>query len=445
MHPRDASNVCGTDMKLCPSSLGGNCCPGNYECARESCYATTKGPSTCGTKVGWYACAAVYGGGCCPDGYMCQRAGNCVPPSGSPYTFGCPASQYLCPSSMNYGCCPNGMGCAVDQCYSTNAAPVTRTMVITTTEQGLVTELTTTATALASPASPTAFPEVDPDMDSEDQKVLKYYPAAIPKVSPPGGSNSGISPAQLGGIVAGCVSFAILVLLAAFLLWKRFRRNSSTAKEGRRQPEMSSGSHTMNLQKADWDADAMSVDAIVTTPCTSRTRPSPGRVEPPSVHGSTELALTEQTPTTPAERGYYDHASGRSPATYSEHRGMPAPSISHASHESSPVYGGRHARALSDLSDVSSSVDMGSARERAPPAELEAQPWIAELPSSPSAMASAAAGDWSRLDAGVQGWVGRPPPPAYSQHQMTRIDGWANTVAASRLDVVDEEKPARYD
>lgn len=62
LHPRDAGHVCGADMKLCPSSIGGNCCPENYECGRESCYATTRGPSTCGTKVGWYACAAVYGG-----------------------------------------------------------------------------------------------------------------------------------------------------------------------------------------------------------------------------------------------------------------------------------------------------------------------------------------------------------------------------------------------
>lgn len=59
---RRDDGVCGVSMALCPSSLGGDCCPDNYDCARESCYATTRGPSTCGTKVGWYACAAVYGG-----------------------------------------------------------------------------------------------------------------------------------------------------------------------------------------------------------------------------------------------------------------------------------------------------------------------------------------------------------------------------------------------
>lgn len=58
----DSDNVCATSWQLCPSSLDGGCCPDNYDCAKESCYATTKGPSTCGTKVGWYNCDAVYGG-----------------------------------------------------------------------------------------------------------------------------------------------------------------------------------------------------------------------------------------------------------------------------------------------------------------------------------------------------------------------------------------------
>lgn len=58
---RRDDEVCGTSMQLCPSSLNGGCCPNNYDCAKESCYATTKGPSTCGTLVGWFVCDAVYG------------------------------------------------------------------------------------------------------------------------------------------------------------------------------------------------------------------------------------------------------------------------------------------------------------------------------------------------------------------------------------------------
>lgn len=58
----NGDGACGTSMNLCPSDLDGGCCPDGYECAKESCYATTRGPATCGTLVGWYACGAVYGG-----------------------------------------------------------------------------------------------------------------------------------------------------------------------------------------------------------------------------------------------------------------------------------------------------------------------------------------------------------------------------------------------
>lgn len=58
----DGDLVCGASSKLCPSSLDGGCCPNDYDCATDSCYATTKGPSTCGTKVGWHVCGSEYGG-----------------------------------------------------------------------------------------------------------------------------------------------------------------------------------------------------------------------------------------------------------------------------------------------------------------------------------------------------------------------------------------------
>lgn len=59
---RREEDVCGANMSLCPSSLDGGCCPDGYSCAKESCHATTRGPSTCGGVVGWYGCDAVYGG-----------------------------------------------------------------------------------------------------------------------------------------------------------------------------------------------------------------------------------------------------------------------------------------------------------------------------------------------------------------------------------------------
>ncbi|RCI17021.1 hypothetical protein L249_3090 [Ophiocordyceps polyrhachis-furcata BCC 54312] len=225
LHARDDGNTCGVGMKLCPKSLGGRCCPSNYECELDSCYATTKSPSTCGSKVGWYACAAVYGGGCCPDGYLCQRAANCVPPSGSPYTYGCPASYYLCPSSMSYGCCPNGLACAVGQCYST-VPTTTRTSRLMTVIDGQTSEMTTTMTVW--PEAPTGFPPAA----GGDQSVLKLYPTALTQVSPPEAVDQGehVTKAQLAGLVAGSMSLMGLVLLGGYVLLRHLGKTRSNDK-----------------------------------------------------------------------------------------------------------------------------------------------------------------------------------------------------------------------
>ncbi|RWA03153.1 hypothetical protein EKO27_g11952 [Xylaria grammica] len=49
---------------LCPSSVGGGCCPNNFECDTASCYATTASSATCNGKVGYFACGLTAG----PDG-----------------------------------------------------------------------------------------------------------------------------------------------------------------------------------------------------------------------------------------------------------------------------------------------------------------------------------------------------------------------------------------
>lgn len=63
-----AKNQCPTNYNLCASSLGGDCCPNNYACAKDSCYATTAAVSTCAGLASYYACPLDVGGGCCPQG-----------------------------------------------------------------------------------------------------------------------------------------------------------------------------------------------------------------------------------------------------------------------------------------------------------------------------------------------------------------------------------------
>lgn len=59
---RRAEGVCATGLYLCPSSLNGGCCEDGYECASESCFATTRGAVTCGGHEGWYGCGREVGG-----------------------------------------------------------------------------------------------------------------------------------------------------------------------------------------------------------------------------------------------------------------------------------------------------------------------------------------------------------------------------------------------
>ncbi|PFH62129.1 hypothetical protein XA68_14968 [Ophiocordyceps unilateralis] len=390
LHARDDGNTCGSGMKMCPSSLGGRCCPDNYDCAFESCYATTRGPSTCGTKVGWYACAAVYGGGCCPDGYLCQRAANCVPPPQSPYTYGCPSSHYLCPSSMSYGCCPHGMACAVGQCYSTAPTPTTRTLTLTSIIDGRTTEMMTTTMATVRPEAPTGFPSAaNPSADEDaDQSILKYYPTAVAQISPPqtvsdgSSGNRVISAAQLAGLVAGSMSLLGLVLAAIYMMLRRFMGSFSGGNSRDKVPIITEGKEASSDKFTHPPASETDGTELATSHpyCPELPSPSPG-------DGPLNMV-------TPIERVV-----------------SLTPTVSHLSRNPCfPGPGGGPSRWPSNVSEASS-----DAR-----AELEAHPVPAELPASPCSTVSGWDGGWS----------------ASTAHSYRWPDGWS---ASRRLDVVDEE------
>lgn len=52
---------CPASYSLCAPDLSGGCCGDGYSCAVDSCYATTKGPVTCGGQEGYHACGVEYG------------------------------------------------------------------------------------------------------------------------------------------------------------------------------------------------------------------------------------------------------------------------------------------------------------------------------------------------------------------------------------------------
>lgn len=54
--------ACPVNHNLCPATLSGGCCPTAYDCATDSCYATTSAQQTCQGNVGYFQCAMEYEG-----------------------------------------------------------------------------------------------------------------------------------------------------------------------------------------------------------------------------------------------------------------------------------------------------------------------------------------------------------------------------------------------
>lgn len=60
---RDVTVGCPASYSLCPSALGGDCCPTSLSCGISSCYATTS-TTTSGCPAGFMTCGVVDGGEC---------------------------------------------------------------------------------------------------------------------------------------------------------------------------------------------------------------------------------------------------------------------------------------------------------------------------------------------------------------------------------------------
>lgn len=405
-------------------------------------------------------------GGCCPDGYLCQTAGDCVPPSGSPYTYGCPASHYLCPSSANYGCCPDGMGCAVNQCYSTESSTITTTMTVKTTEDGSVRTVTRTTVTVKTPDVPTAFPTLDSEDGSDDQALLKYFPTAVAKVSPTNspddkddGGGGGLSTGQLGGIIAGAVAFLIIVLVGAYIIIRHLNKvvaavsstKQSSSSDNKPRPPM------REFKPTDSEIDALSVDPLMASP-----RPSyPRQASSPDYHfgaGSPDLSLSDQTPTSfggayqmvsPGNNsrntsidetannglGYFDTLRGR-PPRLSQQSGastaLPA-AAKRASNDSHGTY--QHVRHWSNASEGSTDTEAGGQHAQAALMELEGSPYVPELMGSPtvSAVGSPRPEERQRSNSGSR------PPVAHQRKRSESRVGREQGAGSTQLGVVDEE------
>ncbi|KAF4983985.1 hypothetical protein FZEAL_739 [Fusarium zealandicum] len=398
-------------------------------------------------------------GGCCPDGYLCQTADNCVPPSGSPYTYGCPNSQHLCPASLSYGCCPNSMACGVNQCYSTEPVTVTTTMVITTTEDGARTTYRTTTITVETPTEPSAFPTVDSGDDDGVQAVFKYFPSAIPKVSPTstasddGNGKGGLSTGALAGIVAGSLAFLVIVLVAAFIIIRHLNKvvaAVSSSKVSDKSNKSNTRPPAKDFKTADSEVDQLSAnplivparpvnpgpDSAATSPFglasgdLSSNDPTPGADGYHAVSGSAGTSRHASFDALGTSDDYFNVAPTGQPR-FSQMSRFTGSTVNRSSTDSHGAY--THVRHWSNASEGS---DGTSGVIQSPTAELEATPLVPELPSSPSSVAFPR--EERRRSSGSVASVATRPPMANQRlgsGQRVRSD----SASQSALSIVSEE------
>jgi hypothetical protein len=334
------------------------------------------------------------------------------------------------------------MGCAINQCYSTEPSTVTSTILRTTTEDGDVVTRTIRSTSVIAPVTPTA--RLDPDEDT-DPAFLKFFPSVVQKESPTaepeddndnGGGGGGLSTGALVGIVVGAVAFLIIIIVAAFIIIRHLNKvvaavSGSKASSGtgprmrehhRRDSDDIHHHRPRGYSKpTDSEIDTFSVDPSLVTPRlvdNGHPRHAPPTTDlsgttPSSFAGNYQAVSTANTH---GIAGYFDTTFG--PADVSENpsantntntdanvavatavptaEAPPPGRSSNAAHrisaDSEGTYAQSHARQWSNVSEESDKV-AGSGMVVAPynpsnrnrMTELEARSIVPELYGSPSA------------------------------------------------------------
>ncbi|KAI1328511.1 hypothetical protein F5Y16DRAFT_368591 [Xylariaceae sp. FL0255] len=241
---RSKEEVCTqSGWSLCASSVGGGCCPDNFECGTASCYATTAGPtSACGFQ-GYYNCPLTAGAGsCCPVGFICNGdTGGCDPPEGSTAT--CATSYFNCPNSLGGGCCPNGLVCGSGLCYNETPQTYKISEARSYTSKGHKITTTITTTTVITNEPPTSSGSAGA---SVIQQLIPSTVAKMPAVEATTGSGSGVhgglSSGALGGIIAAVIVVLVAIVTAAAFIILRLRRTEKNVKEAAESRNQSSNS-----------------------------------------------------------------------------------------------------------------------------------------------------------------------------------------------------------
>ncbi|KAI1156599.1 hypothetical protein F4825DRAFT_263470 [Nemania diffusa] len=217
---------------LCPASVGGGCCPNNFECGTSSCFATTAGPTSCGGTVGYYNCPLTLGAGtCCPVNLICDDGGGCIPPVGVTSSLSCPTSWFGCPVSLGGGCCRDSQVCGDNICYekTPKTLPVSETKT-TTDSRGHTTITVVTSTTVITDGPNTS------GSSATAVGVAQFVPSTVSKIaavqtSDSGGGHGGLSSGALGGIIAGVIVVLIIVVVVAIFVILQLKKTEKKVDE----------------------------------------------------------------------------------------------------------------------------------------------------------------------------------------------------------------------
>lgn len=215
---------------LCPSSVGGGCCPEDYECGTSLCSATTAGPSACHGKPGWYSCDPTIAAGlCCPDGSVCDQGGGCKAPPGLSISMTCDNNGIRCPFTLGGGCCRESQVCGANVCYDTT--PKTGTVSETTTiTNSRGSTITTVVTSLTTYTDGPDVPSGLPSATGETQVFASVFPKIKLDGDDDDDKGNGLSSGALGGIIAIVVVILIAIVVATIFIIRRLKKTEKTVK-----------------------------------------------------------------------------------------------------------------------------------------------------------------------------------------------------------------------
>lgn len=385
------------------------------------------------------------------------------------------------------------MGCAVNQCYSTEPSTVTSTEIRTTTVDGDVVTRTIRTTEVIAPETPTA--RLDPEEDT-DPAFLKFFPSVVAKESPTaepeedgGGGGGGLSTGALVGIVMGAVAFLVIVIVAAFIIIRHLNKvvaavsgskaSSGTGPRMRQHHRHDSEDHHHRprgySKPTDSEIDTFSVDPSIITPRTGENgnpRHAPPTTDmsgttPSSFAGNYQAVSTANTH---GMTGYFDTVldpralngdTPENPSSNSSNTGATAAPgrSSSAAHrisaDSEGTYTQSHARQWSNVSEESDKT-AGGGMVVAPynpssrMTELEARSIVPELYGSPQGGGLVSPLEDTRRSSAGSSIIGFTASgmPASGMHQRTTRNGSAGAGVGNRgagegefagLGIVDEE------